>query len=69
MITKQPKKKILEAKTRAALEKQIKVEERGHWYPISDIKFYDHEPKPYQVLMKFGKGAGNNELNKTIFLR
>lgn len=66
MTTKKPDKKILEAKTRDKLNKQIKAEARSHWYPISEIKFYDHEPKPYQVLMKFGKGAKNNELNKTI---
>lgn len=66
MTTKKANKKILEAKTREKLNKQIQAEARNHWYPISDIKFYDHEPKPYQVLMKFGKGAGNNELNKTI---
>jgi len=66
MTTKKANKKILEAKTREKLNKQIQAEARNHWYPISDIKFYDHEPKPYQVLMKLGKGAGNNELNKTI---
>ncbi len=57
MTTKKANKKILEAKTREKLNKQIQSEARNHRYPISDIKFYDHEPKPYQVLMKFGKGA------------
>lgn len=66
MITKRPTKKIIGAKTREKLEKQIKAEARNHWYPISEIKFFEYEARPYQVLMKFGKGAKNNELNKTI---
>ncbi|MED4888579.1 hypothetical protein [Lysinibacillus fusiformis] len=66
MITKKPDKKIIGAKTRAALEKQIKAEERGRWYPISEIKFFEYEARPYQVLLKYRKGAKKNELNKTI---
>jgi len=66
MITKKPTKKIIGAKTRAALEKQIKAEERGHWHPISEIKFFEYEARPYQVLLQFGKGAENIELNKII---
>ncbi|NOG28545.1 hypothetical protein [Lysinibacillus fusiformis] len=66
MITKKPTKKIIGAKTREKLEKQIKVERQNHWYPISDIKFFEYEARPYQVLLRFGKGAGNNELNKII---
>ncbi|WP_418302320.1 hypothetical protein [Lysinibacillus fusiformis] len=59
MITKKTKpiKKIIGAKTKVALEKQIKVEARSHWYPISDIKFFEYDPRPYQVLLRFGKGA------------
>lgn len=66
MITKKPNKKIIGAKTREKLEKQIKAERQNHWYPISDIKFFEYEARPYQVLLRFGKGAGNNELNKII---
>jgi len=59
MITKttKPTKKIIGAKTKVALEKQIKVEAKVHWYPISDIKFFEYDPRPYQVLLRFGKGA------------
>ncbi|QTB25224.1 hypothetical protein [Lysinibacillus sphaericus] len=57
MITKQPTKKIIGAKTRAALEKQIKAEEQSRWYPISEIKFFEYDPRTYQVLLRFGKGA------------
>lgn len=57
MFTKRPLKKIIGAKTKAALEQQIKVEARGRWYPISDIKFFEYDPRPYQVLLRFGKGV------------
>lgn len=57
MKTKRPIKKIIGARTKAALEKQIKVEARGRWYPISEIKFFEFDPRPYQVLLRFGKGA------------
>lgn len=57
MFTKQPLKKIIGAKTKAALEKQIKVEAHGRWYPISDIKFFEYDPRPYQVLLRFRKGV------------
>lgn len=57
MITKKPTKKIIGAKTQANLEKQIKIEERSRWYPISEIKFFEYDPRPYQVLLQFGKGA------------
>lgn len=57
MITKRPTKKIIGAKTREKLEKQIKAEARNHWCQISEIKFFEYEARPYQVLMKFGKGA------------
>lgn len=57
MITKRPTRKIIGAKTQANLEKQIKVEERSRWYPISEIKFFEYDPRPYQVLLQFGKGA------------
>lgn len=66
MITKKPNKKIIGAKTKAALIKQIKAEEGRRWYPISEIKFFEYEARPYQVLLRFGKGAENIELNKTI---
>ncbi|MFJ7950359.1 hypothetical protein ACIQZG_02405 [Lysinibacillus sp. NPDC096418] len=57
MKTKRPLKKIIGARTKVALEKQIKVEARGRWYPISEIKFFEFEPRPYQVLLRFGKGV------------
>ncbi|MGR6904976.1 hypothetical protein [Lysinibacillus sp. BSL11] len=57
MITKRPTKKIIGAKTREKLQKQIKAEAKSHWYQISEIKFFEYEARPYQVLMKFGKGA------------
>ncbi|KEK13038.1 hypothetical protein EP18_04030 [Lysinibacillus sphaericus] len=57
MITKRPTKKIIGAKTREKLEKQIKAERQNHWYPISDIKFFEYEARPYQVLLRFGKGV------------
>jgi len=55
--TKKPIKKIIGAKTKAALEKQIKAEAKNHWYPISEIKFFEYDPRPYQVLLRFGKGV------------
>lgn len=58
--TKKPIKKIIGAKTKAALEKQIKAEERNRWYPISDIKFFEYDPRPYQVLLRFRKGIEGN---------
>lgn len=51
MITKRPTKKFIGAKTREKFEKQI--EARNHWYPISEMKFFEYEARPYQVLMKF----------------
>ncbi|QPA60666.1 hypothetical protein [Lysinibacillus sphaericus] len=57
MITNKPTKKIIGAKTREKLEKQIKAERQNHWYPISDIKFFEYEARPYQVLLRFGKGV------------
>lgn len=55
--TKKPIKKIIGAKTKAALEKQIKAEAKNHWYQISEIKFFEYDPRPYQVLLRFGKGV------------
>lgn len=58
MKTKRPLKKVIRAKTKAALEKQIRTQARSRWYQISDIKVFEHEPYPYQVLLKFGKEVG-----------
>ncbi|MCT6815331.1 MAG: hypothetical protein M3043_02870 [Lysinibacillus fusiformis] len=57
MITKRPTKKIIGAKTREKLQKQIQAEAKNHWYPISDIKFFEYEARLYQVLLRFGKGV------------
>ncbi|MET4562209.1 hypothetical protein ABIA69_003395 [Lysinibacillus parviboronicapiens] len=61
MITKRPTKKIIGAKTKTALEKQIKVEANSRWYPISEIKFFEYDPRPYQVLLRFGKETENTK--------
>lgn len=57
MITKRPTEKIIRAKAREKLQKQIQAEAKSHWYPISDIKFFEYEARPYQVLLRFGKGV------------
>lgn len=45
------KKKILKARTLADLKKQLKSNSKMAYVQASDIKYFENESKPYQVLV------------------
>lgn len=62
------KRKILYARTLRELEKQIKFQEQAAYAPISEVKYFENEKYPYQILIekKWLARERKNELNKTI---
>ena len=62
------KRKILYGRTLRDLQKQIKFQEKAAYVPISEVKYFEYEKYPYQILIekKWLAKERKNELNKTI---
>ena len=46
------KRRILYARTLSELKKQIKVQEIFAYVPISDVKYFENQRFPYQILVE-----------------
>ena len=46
------KRRILYARTLGELKKQIKFQEKAAYVPISEVKYYEDEKFPYQILVE-----------------
>lgn len=62
------KRRILYAKTLRDLEKQIKFQETAAYVPVSDVKYFECEKYPYQILIekKWLARERKHGLNKII---
>ncbi len=46
------KRKILYGRTLRDLQKQIKFQEKAAYVPISEVKYFENEKYPYQILIE-----------------
>ena len=62
------KRKILYGRTLRELQKQIKFQEKAAYVPISEVKYYENEKYPYQILIekKWLARERKHGLKKTI---